>query len=150
MLGGMTNCYAPPPIETATDPIHSSADMCQRWRALMGPLGFGQRLLWVGFVGPDRCMIKAISQVPLGSRASAQLAELVMSGVSDVLEHFPQGTTVALLLSRPGIGPVSHLDRQWSALLTDTADAHAVRLEPIFRANDESLVLVEPRVDAPV
>ena len=31
----------------------------------MGQLGFGQRLLWIGFVGPDRCMIKAISQVPL-------------------------------------------------------------------------------------
>lgn len=40
-----------PPVETATDPVYSAADLCQRWRALMGPLGFGERLLWFGFVG---------------------------------------------------------------------------------------------------
>jgi hypothetical protein len=57
-----------PPIETATDPVHSAADMRQRWRALMGPLGFGEKLLWVGFVGPDRRMVKALSQIPLGPR----------------------------------------------------------------------------------
>lgn len=147
MLCGMTDCYSPPPIETATDPIGSTADMRQRWRALMGPLGFGQRLLWVGFVGPDRCMIKAYSQVPLGSRANAQLAALVMSGVCDVLADFPQGTTVALLLTRPGAGPISHLDRQWASLLTDTAGEYGVPLEPIFRANDESLVLVEATME---
>lgn len=133
-----------PPIETATDAVHSAADMRQRWRALMGPLGFGQRLLWVGFVGPDRCMIKAISQVPLGSRASEGLADSVMTGARDVLSDFRGGTTVALLLTRPGIGPISHLDRQWSTLLTEAANECGVPLEPIFRANDETLVLVEP------
>ncbi|HEX2285245.1 MAG TPA: hypothetical protein VHI10_10570 [Mycobacterium sp.] len=137
-----------PPIETATDPVHSAADMRQRWRALMGELGFGQRLLWVGFVGPDRCMIKAISQVEVGSRANAELADLVMSGVRDVLADFPEGTTVALLLTRPGFGPISHLDRQWSSLLTDSAREHGVPIEPIFRANDESLVQVEPTMEA--
>ena len=100
-----------PPIETATDPVYSAADMRERWRALMGPLGFGQRLLWIGFVGPDRCMVKAISQVPLGSRANAGLAESVMSGVRDVLADFREDTTVALLLTRPGIGPIC---RTWT------------------------------------
>lgn len=33
-----------PPIESARDPIHSAADMCMRWRALMDPLGFGERV----------------------------------------------------------------------------------------------------------
>lgn len=135
-----------PPIETATDPVRSAADLRQRWRALMGPLGFGQRLLWVGFVGPDRCMIKAISQVEVGSRPNAQLVKLAMSGVRDVLADFADGTTVALLLSRPGVGPVSHLDRQWSALLTEMAAEFGVSIEPIFRANDESLVLVDPEL----
>ena len=31
---------------------YSAADLRQRWRALMGPLGFGERLLWFGFMGP--------------------------------------------------------------------------------------------------
>jgi hypothetical protein len=44
-----------PPIETATDPVHSAADLRQRWRALMGPLGFEERLLWFGLIGPNRC-----------------------------------------------------------------------------------------------
>ena len=41
MLGGMTDVYEIPPIDSATDPIHSPTDLGQRWRALMGPLGFG-------------------------------------------------------------------------------------------------------------
>jgi hypothetical protein len=135
-----------PPIETATDPVHSATDLRQRWRALMGPLGFGQRLLWVGFVGPDRCMIKAISQVPLGSTANAVLAESVMSGLHGVLPDFPTGTTVAFLLTRPGTGPISHLDRQWSVLLTELAGYYGIPIEPIFRANDESLLQVEPQM----
>lgn len=136
-----------PPIETATDPIASTADLRQRWRALMGELGFGQRLLWIGFVGPDRRMIKAISQVPLGSAANSVLAESVMTGLQDVLADFPKGTTVATLLTRPGLGPISHLDRQWSTLLTRLAKDFEVPLEPVFRANDEALVLVEPEME---
>ncbi|MCV7279433.1 hypothetical protein H7J88_07215 [Mycolicibacterium flavescens] len=139
----MTHPYLPPPIETATDPIHSTADMGQRWRALMGELGFGQRLLWVGFVGPDRRMIKALSQVELRATANADLADEVMTGVRDVLADFPDGTSVALLLTRPGVGPVSGLDRQWAALLIEAARRHRVDIEPIFRAHDESLDLLE-------
>jgi hypothetical protein len=136
-----------PPIDTATDPVHSAADMRERWRAMMGPLGFGQRLLWIGFVGPDRCIVKALSQVPLGSTANAGLAESVMSGVRDVLADFREGTTVALLFTRPGPGGISSLDRQWSTLLTEVATEFGVPIEPVFRANDESIVLVEPELE---
>ncbi|WP_083410730.1 hypothetical protein [Mycolicibacterium rutilum] len=139
----MTHPYRPPPIETATDPIHSPADMGQRWRALMGELGFDLRLLWVGFVGPDRRMIKALSQVELRATADAGLADEVMAGCRDVLADFPDGTTVALLLTRPGVGPVSRLDRQWAELLTAAAREHDVVIEPIFRAHDESLDLLQ-------
>jgi len=46
---------------------------------------------------------------------------------------------VALLLSGPGRGPVSSVDLVWSKTLTDVAERFAVPLEPIFRANDESV-----------
>ena len=133
-----------PPIDTATDPVYSAADMRQRWRALMGPLGFGEKLLWIGFVGPDRCMYKTLSQVPLGSRPKRSLVESVLSRLPRVLNELEQGTTVAMLLTRPGPGPISHLDRQWSSLLTEVATEFDVPLEPVFRANDDSLVEVEP------
>jgi hypothetical protein len=137
-----------PPIETATDPVHSAADMRQRWRALMGPLGFGEKLLWVGFVGPDRRMVKAISQIPLGPRPKPRLVESAMAGIKDVLTDFRDGTTIALLLTRPGRGGISDADREWSTLLTETAAQFDVPLEPIFRANDEALVQVEPPLEA--
>jgi hypothetical protein len=68
MLLSMASPYLPPPIHTASDPVYSSADMCQRWRALMGPLGFSEKLLWVGFVGADRRMYKTTSQIPISAR----------------------------------------------------------------------------------
>jgi hypothetical protein len=47
----MTKEFLPiPPIESATDPIGFAADLRQRWRALMGEFGFGERLLWLAFV----------------------------------------------------------------------------------------------------
>jgi hypothetical protein len=135
-----------PPIESATDPIHSPTDMRQRWRALMGPLGFGERLLWIGYVGPDRCMVKAFSQVPLGPRPRRRLVETVVSQLPGVLSGFMDGTTVALLLTRPGRGPISDADRLWATWLTEAAAEQDVPIEPIFRANDASLVHVEPEL----
>ncbi|MDO3637983.1 globin family protein [Mycolicibacterium arseniciresistens] len=140
----MTDVYEIPPIDSATDPIHSPTDLGQRWRALMGPLGFGERLLWVGFVGPDRRLIKALSDVPLGPRPRRRPVDAVFSALTDVLAGMRAGTTVALLLTRPGRGPVSPADREWAALLTRLAAEAGLPIEPIFRANDDALVQVEP------
>jgi len=131
-----------PPIDTATDPVYSAADMRQRWRALMGPLGFGERLLWFGFVGPDRRLTKVLSQVPIGRMPESKIVENLMSALNQLLGDAGSGTTVALLLTRPGSGAVSDADRQWSASLTETAAQFDVPLEPIFRAHDESLVQI--------
>jgi hypothetical protein len=133
-----------PPIETATKPIHSTADLRQRWRALMGDLGFGQRLLWVGFVGGDRRMYKTMSQVPVRAKPQPGLVEYIVSRLPRVLAGLEDGATVALLLTRPGRGPVSNLDREWAALLAASAAGYGVPLEPIFRANDEAVLEVEP------
>jgi hypothetical protein len=144
----MAHPYIPPPIETATDPIHSTADMGQRWRAVMGRLGFGERLLWIGFVGPDRRMVKALSQVPLGPRPRRPIVSSTMAALAEVLDGLKDGTTVALLLTRPGRGAISDADRRWAALLIEAAEEFAVPIEPVFRANDESLVQVEAHMEA--
>jgi hypothetical protein len=131
-----------PPIDTAGDPVHSSADLRQRWRALMGPLGFEERLLWFGLLGPDRCFSKMLSHVPVRPRPQGRIIWNLMSALRALLDDLGPGTTVALLLTGPGLGPVSSADRVWSKTLTDMAARFAVPLEPIFRANDESLELV--------
>jgi hypothetical protein len=128
-----------PPIETASDPVRSAADLRQRWRALMGPLGFEERLLWFGLIGPDRCFTKQLSQVPVRPRPQGRILWNLMSALRTLLDDLEPGTTVAMLLTGPGRGPVSSADRVWSKTLTDMADRFAVPLEPIFRANDESL-----------
>jgi hypothetical protein len=133
-----------PPIETATDPIHSPADMRQRWRALMGPLGFGERLLRFSFVGPDRRMVKVLGDVPIRLSPEPELVRSLMVALSGLVQQVGEDSTVALLLTRPGVGPVSNADRQWSTSLTRTAAEFGVPLEPIFRANDEALVPLEP------
>ena len=133
-----------PPVESATDPVYSAADLRQRWRALMGPLGFGQRLLWVSFLGPDRCLIKALSQLPIGPRPRHRTLKNLMLSLRSLLDDMAPGTTVAMLLTGPGRGPVSPADRVWSKSLTEIAERFAVPIEPIFRANDESLVQVTP------
>lgn len=128
-----------PSIETATDPVHCAADLRQRWRALMGPLGFEERLLWFGLVGPDRCFTKKLCHVPIRRRPQGRVVWNLMSSLRTLLDDLAPGTTVALLLTGPGRGPVSSADRVWSKALMDMAERFAVPLEPIFRAHDESV-----------
>lgn len=135
-----------PSIDTAADPVHSPADLRQRWRALMGPLGFEKRLLWYAFVGPDRCLIKMLSHVPIGQRPLGGILWNLMSTLRTVLDDLASGTTVALLLTGPGRGPISSADRLWSKSLTEMSEKFAVPIEPIFSANDESLELVSQKL----
>ncbi len=140
----MTNPYLLPPIETATDPIASPADLGQRWRALMGPLGFGEQLLRFAFVGPDRCFVKVLHDVPIPDRPTPRIVDQLFPTLRAVIDEFGDGFTVAFLLSGPGSGPVNSRDRRWATLLARAATRFDVPIEPIFRAHDESLVLVEP------
>ena len=128
-----------PPIETATDPVYSAEDLRQRWRALMGPLGFEERQLWFGLVGPDRCFTQKLSRVRIRPRPLGAILWNLMSALRTLLDDLEPGTTVALLLSGPGRGPISSIDLVWSKSLTDMAERFGVPIEPIFRANDESL-----------
>ncbi len=131
-----------PPIHTACDPVHSTQDLRERWRALMGPLGFGTRLLWFGLIGPDRCFAKKLSQIPIRPRPRGRIVWNLMSSLRTLLDDLESGTTVAFLLTGPGRGPVSTIELVWTKSLTEMAERFAVPLEPIFRANDESVAVL--------
>ena len=131
-----------PPIQTAADPAYSTEDLRQRWRALLGPLGFEQRMLWFGLIGPDRCLSQKVGQVSIRARPRGRVVWNLMSALRTLLDDREPGTTVTLLLSGPGRGPVSSVDLVWSKSLTDLAERFAIPLEPIFRANDESVELL--------
>jgi len=145
----MSDLLSIPPIETATDPVHSAADVGQRWRALMGQLGFGERLIWFAFVGPDRRFIKALSQLEIGPSPTVVPVRRMMSALHEVLDGFAAGTTVAALITRPGKGNViTHCDAKWAAFITEAAAEFGVPIEPVFRANDEALAQVTPAREA--
>jgi len=93
-------------------------------------------------------MVKALSQVPLGPRPRRPIVASAMAALLEVLIGLKDGTSVALLLTRPGRGPISDADRQWATLITEVAAEIGVPIEPVFRANDESLLLVEPEMEA--
>ena len=137
-----------PPIESATDPIASPADLHQRWRALMQDLGFGERLLRFAFIGPDRRFLKVLSDVEIGVKPVPALADNLMWSLRELVDGLGDGYTVALLLTRPGRGGLSNNDRRWCEALTAAAAHHRVPIEPIFRANDEDLVAIRPRATA--
>ena len=137
-----TELTAIPAMETATDPIHSAADLRQRWRALMGPLGFGERLLRFVLVGPDRRFLKMMSDVEIASAPDPAFVAELMAALSDLLAGFEPGTTVAFCLTRPGIGSVSRIDRRGASVITECAADFEVPVEAFFRANDEALIEV--------
>jgi hypothetical protein len=145
----MTYPYTPLPPETLDRPVHSVTDLGQRWRTLMGELGFGERLIWFSFVGSDRRMVKVLHQMEIPPEPKPRHGDELFTLLRGVLDGMPDlGATVALLLSRPGTGPISNADRRWSTMLTEAAGRHGLPMEPIFRANDEALVLVEPNARA--
>ena len=112
----------------------------------MGPLGFEERRLWFGLVGPDRCFVKMLNALPVRPRPQGGILWNLMSTLRALLDDLASGNTVALLLTGPGRGPVSSADRLWSKALTEMAEKFGVPLEPIFRANDESVVQVSQKL----
>lgn len=132
-----------PPLETATEPVFSAADVRERWRALMGDLGFSERLLKFVFVGPDRRFTKVLIDVEVGPHPRAAQLDKVMSAIATLQqENFGGDHTVAVLLTRPGRGGLSNNDRRWATELQAAAARFGIGLEPIFRANDELIVAV--------
>ena len=51
-------------------PLRTQADLHQQWRAMMGPLGFAGRRLWLLFLEPDDRPTACCDTVRSGSRHS--------------------------------------------------------------------------------
>jgi len=145
-----------PPLGRPEDmpPIRSQADLWRHWRALMGPLGFSERLLWFlsmdagGRVTPVLQQITDLPRVP-----DRRLVDSLMQIFARICEDL-DGGSVAVLLSRPGPAGITPAERTWAGELTDAAAAARVALWPVHLANDQELVtvtpddLVEPRAAA--
>lgn len=136
-----------PAIETAHDPIVGADDMRQRWRALMGPLGFGSARLWFAFVGPDRRLLKVLNWLPLPPTPEPVEVDPLLFTLGEAIEAL-EAESVAFLISRPGRDGVSDDDLAWARQLIAAARRHDVPVQPVHRANDANLVALTIAEDA--
>ncbi|MFW0796884.1 hypothetical protein AAFP30_23975 [Gordonia sp. CPCC 205515] len=135
-----------PEIDTAQDPIGSTEDLRQRWRALMGPLGFSEALLWFAFIDPDHRLIPQLNQLPLPDEPDPMLTSMLMTRLGEAIDDIP-GVTVACLITRPGSDGLTEADCAWARVLTDLAARHGVPMHPVHRANDLELVTLTMAID---
>jgi hypothetical protein len=120
--------------------IHTPQDMFRTWRALMGELGFGRRLLWFGFVSDAGRMAGQLHQVQeLPGEPDVLRLDNLMRICCEQMEIAVESGTVARLLSRPGPGGMTDGDRRWARELAAAASRAGVRLQPIHLATDEAL-----------
>ena len=126
-------------------PIRNSEDLCLHWRALMGPLGFGQPRLWIGLIRPDEMMSPQLIQIEeIPRSADAKMCEPLLEMCQYIVGPDGSGGSIAFLLTRPGRHPMTDADRSWARGLTSAAHELGVSIWPVHFAND-----VELRVFAP-
>lgn len=126
-------------------PIRNSDDLYLRWRALMGPLGFGRPRIWIAFLGPDNMMSARLTQIEeIPRSADAATCRPLLEMCQHIIGRGGAGGSVAFLLTRPGRHPMDDADRSWACGLTSAAQRLGVSMWPVHFAND-----VELRVFAP-
>ena len=141
-----------PPLRRPQDmpPVRSQADLWRHWRALMGPLGFSERLLWMQFFGPNGRMTPVLSQITdLPHVPDAELVNNLLMICRRLCDDLAGGS-VAMLLSRPGPAGITAEERLWARVLTESATAAKVALWPVHVANDHELVVVPPDELVPI
>lgn len=120
--------------------IRTQHHLYLRWRALMGELGFSERLLWCGFIDAGGFMTPVLSQIAdLPLFPDDLFLNNLMGSFDMVLSEHVHGGSVAVLLSRPGRAQLTDSDRAWGRGLTAAAEAADVPLRPVHLANDEEL-----------
>jgi hypothetical protein len=128
-----------------TSRIRTAAQLEQFWRALLEPLGFGQRTLWVQLLAEDGLPIPQtiqIDDVPLEQEPA--MCRSLMEICSTVLEENAPDGSVAVLLSRPGRDGMREDDRCWARDLTEAGAELGVNLWPVHLANDLRLQVFAP------
>jgi hypothetical protein len=120
--------------------IRNSDDLCLRWRALMGPLGFGRPRLWIAVLEPDNMMGAQLTQIEdIPRTADSKMCGSLLEMCRHVVGPNGAGGSVAMLLTRPGRNAMDDADRSWARCLTSAADHLGVSMWPVHFANDVEL-----------
>jgi len=126
------------PVEPFAPLLQSQSDVEQMWRTLMRPLGWRTRSLWFVLVASDDVPVPQVCEIAelpeeIDPDGHAAAAELWRDLLADVLP----GGRVAMLLTRPGVGIPSAVDRTIAAGTYAACRAVGVPLEVIHLATDD-------------
>jgi hypothetical protein len=127
-----------PPDEMAS--VTDQATLHHTWRALMGPLGFADRQLWVLFLSADGRPLGVTPVHDVPPRLDADEADLLMA----LLGEAGDDMSVAFLYARPGRGPRTADDLTWASGLVRACRAAGVPTWPVHLADDRQLSVVGP------
>ena len=136
-----------PPLKSPEEmePVRTDADLRERWRSLMGRLGFGGYSLWLNLVDADGRMTPVLTQIEELDAPPDEIGlDNLMRMCRHLVDEFAPGGRVAFLLTRPGSAGLTDWDRAWGNALLQGARRHAVPLWPVHRANDEVLRVMAP------
>jgi hypothetical protein len=126
-------------------PIRSQADLHRFWRALLGPLGFTDRVLWVAFIdAADRASAGIGRCTALPEHPEQDVVRGLMDLCAEVLRGVFVCGRVAFLVSRPGPSHVTSSDQAWGRALTQAARSEGLPCEPVHIASDDDLRILAP------
>lgn len=123
--------------------VLTPADLERTWRALVGDLPFGDRTLWLLFIGPGGGPLGPLLQVGDLPDGPYDLdADGFVSLCREILDGPGHAGSVAMLITRPGSDAWHVGDRAWARFLASAARRIGGQLWPVHRANDRELVVV--------
>ena len=139
--------YDIPPLRPIDDmlPIKTQDDLCQLWRSLMGPLGFGRHRLWIVTMGADGHVLPGLIQVdecPI--EPDRVVLGHLMERLLELFDEDPWRHSVAFLWSRPGSSATNPSDRAWAHAIREAVDRALIPAWPVHLANDFDLRVFAP------
>ena len=123
--------------------VRSQADLEAAWRHLMGPWSFGGQSVWMMLVVDD-VPLPQLVEITEADEPDPELNTNFATLLRMLEDEVVPGARFAFLISRPGSGFITTLDRRWASALYDAARAAAVSCEVVHLATKGAIRPIPP------
>lgn len=123
--------------------IRSQTDLEAAWRHLMGPWSFGGQSVWMMLIVDD-VPLPQLTEITEADEPDGELTRNFATVLRRLENDVVPGARFAFLLSRPGSGFITGLDRRWASALYDAARAAAVPCEVVHLATKGAIRPIPP------